>query len=144
MRHVRHAHLIGRRLRAVGLLAILLAAVTACEDELNDPETFMCDEMLEIVIEEAPVTVRYLVSADGSAVVQSVTYTTPEGEVTTTTVDHDDPNDIVFDLDVDFDEPVTAILRARGEVATGGQIGISYTIFSTGETVLGPISVCSA
>jgi hypothetical protein len=28
----------------------------------------------------------------------------------------------------DFDAPVEAILRAQGEVTTGGQIGIAYTI----------------
>jgi hypothetical protein len=130
MRHVRHLCLIGRRLPAVGLLALLLVAAAGCEDELNNPQVFTCDEMLEIVLDadDVPASLIYLVSAGGDAVVESVTYTTPDGDVTTTEIDHDAPNDIVFNHMEDFDAPVEAILRAQGEVTTGGQIGIAYTI----------------
>jgi hypothetical protein len=144
---MRRFHLIGGRLPAVGLLAVLLAAVAGCEDELNNPQSFMCDEMLEIVIEDddVPASLRYLVSADGDAVVQSVTYTTPSGDVTTTMFDHDAPNDIVFDQVVEFDAPVEAVLRAQGEVAAGGQIGIAYTIvFEDGSRFDSFASVCGA
>lgn len=147
MRHVSDVHPTGRRLPLVGVLTLLLAAAAGCEDELNNPQVFACDEMLEIVIdaEDVPATLRYLVSADGDAVVESVTYTTPAGDVTTTTLDHDDPNDIVFDEHVEFDMPVEATLRAQGEVAAGGQIGIAYTIiFEDGSRIDGFPSVCGA
>jgi len=147
MRHVRHLRLIGRRLPAVGLLALLLVAAVGCEDELNNPQVFTCDEMLEIVLDDddVPATLRYLVSADGDAVVQSVTYTTAAGDVTTMDLDHDDPNDIVFDQEVAFDAPVEAILRAQGEVTTGGQIGIAYTIVFEDESRFNSLpSVCGA
>jgi hypothetical protein len=144
MRHVRDVRLTGRRLPVVGLLALLVAAA-GCEDELNNPQVFTCDEMLEIVIDDVPASLRYLVSADGDAVVHSVTYTTPTGDVTTTEIDHDAPNDIVFDLEVEFDTPVEAILRAQGEVSAGGQIGIAYTIvFESGERIDSFPSVCGA
>lgn len=114
----------GRRLSVVALLFL----VTGCEDELNDPEVGSCDLTLDVEIDDVPASLRYLVSADGNAVVNSVTYTTPAGEVTTTTLDHDAPNAIVFNQEVDFDAPVVAMLRAQGEVATGGQIGLAYTL----------------
>lgn len=141
MRHLHDVRLTARRLPVVGLFALLLAAA-GCEDELNNPEVESCDEMLEIAIEEVPVTLEYRVAADGQAVVQSVTYTTPTGDVTTTDIDHDAANDIVFQHGEEFDEPTDATLRVQGEIATGGQIGISYTIFSDGPPVAGPISVC--
>lgn len=143
MRHLRNVRLTIRRLPVVGLLALLLAAA-GCEDELNNPESFTCDEMLEIAIEEVPVTLEYRVAADGQAVVQSVTYTTPTGDVTSTDIDHDAPDNIVFRQPVEFDEPTEATLRVQGEIATGGQIGISYTLFIDGVPDPGPISVCGA
>ncbi|HSM07441.1 MAG TPA: hypothetical protein VLA33_00305 [Gemmatimonadota bacterium] len=144
MRHLRNVRPTVRRLPAVGLLALLLAAA-GCEDELNNPQSFECDELLEIAIEEVPASLRYLVSTGGSAVVESVTYTTPAGDVTTTDLDHQAPNDIIFDETVEFDAPVEAILRAQGEVATGGQIGIAYTIvFDDGSRIDGNPSVCGA
>lgn len=141
MRHLRNVRLTARRLPAVGLLALALAAA-GCEDELNNPESFECDEVLEIAIVEVPVTLEYRVAAGGQAVVESVTYTTPTGDVTTMDIDHDAANDIVFQHAEEFDEPTEATLRARGEIAAGGQIGISYTIFSDAAPVAGPISVC--
>lgn len=146
MRHLRNVRLTARRLPVVGLLALLLAAA-GCEDELNNPQTFECDEMLEIDLDldDVPASLRYLVSAGGSAVVESVTYTTTAGDETTTDLDHQAPNDIVFDETVDFDEPVAAILRAQGVVATGGQIGIAYTIiFEDGSRFDSNPSVCGA
>lgn len=144
MRHYRDVRLTPARLPAVGLLALLVAAA-GCGDELNNPESFECDEMLEINIEDVPASLRYLVSADGSAVVESVTYTTTEGDVTTTDLDHQAANDIVFDETILFDAPVEAVLRARGEVATGGQIGIAYTIiFEDGSRFDSFPSVCGA
>lgn len=127
MRHLRNVRLRARRLPAVGLFALLLAAA-GCEDELNNPQTAMCDVSFEVTLDDVPATIRYLVSADGDAVVQDVTYTTPTGDVTTTDLDHDAPNAIVFDVTEAFDEPVDASLRARGEIAAGGQIGLAYTI----------------
>jgi len=121
---MRRSLLIGRRVAVVALLLL----VAGCEDELSDPQVESCDLMLEVEIDDVPASLRYLVSADGSAVVGSVTYTTPAGEVTTTTLDHDAPNAIVFQQDVVFDAPVVAMLRAQGEVATGGQIGLAYTL----------------
>lgn len=145
MRHVHDVPLTTRRLPVVGVLVLLLAAVAGCEDELNNPQVFTCDEMLEVTIDDVPATLRYLVSADGDAVVHSVTYTTPDGDVTTTTLDHEAPNDIVFDQAVEFDAPVQATLRAQGEVATGGQIGIAYTIvFEDGSRLDSSPSVCGA
>lgn len=129
MRHLRNVRLTAGRLPAVGLAALLLAAA-GCEDELNNPQVFTCDEMLEIALDadDVPATLTYLVSAGGDAVVLSVTYTTSAGDVTTMDLDHDNPNDIVFSQMEHFDAPVDAILRAQGEVTTGGQIGIAYTI----------------
>ncbi|MFW6088351.1 MAG: hypothetical protein ACODAB_01280 [Gemmatimonadota bacterium] len=144
MRLIRHIRLTARHLPAVGLLALLLAAA-GCEDELNNPESFECDELLEIGIDDVPASLRYLVSAGGSAAVQSVTYTTTEGDVTTTDLDHEAANDIVFDQTIEFDAPVEAVLRARGEVAAGGQIGIAYTIvFEDGSRIDSNPSVCGA
>lgn len=144
MRHHRNVRLTARRLPVVGLLALVLAAA-GCEDELNNPDSFVCDELYEIDIDEAPASLRYLVSAGGSAVVESVTYTTAEGDVTTTDLDHQAPNDIVFDETIEFDAPVEAVLRAQGEVATGGQIGIAYTIvFEDGSRFDSNPSVCGA
>ena len=127
MRHHRNTRLTARRLPAVGLLALLLAAA-GCEDELNNPQTAECDVSFNVTLDDVPATIRYLVSADGNAVVQNVTYTTPTGDVTTTDLDHDAPDAIVFDVTEAFDEPVDASLRARGEIAAGGQIGLAYTI----------------
>lgn len=144
MRDLRHVRPTARHLPAVGLFALLLAAA-GCEDELNNPESFACDEQYDIVIDDVPASLRYLVSAGGSAVVESVTYTTTEGDVTTTDLDHQAANDIVFDQTVEFDAPVEAVLRARGEVATGGQIGIAYTIvFEDGSRFDSNPSVCGA
>lgn len=143
MRHLRSFRRTARHLPAVGLFALLLAAA-GCEDELNNPESFACDETLEIAIEEVPVTLEYRVAAGGQAVVQSVTYTTPTGDVTTMDIDHDAANDLVFQHGVEFDEPTDATLRAQGEIASGGEIGISYTIFGAGAPVAGPISVCGS
>lgn len=146
MRLFRNARLTARHLPAVALFALLLAAA-GCEDELNNPQSFECDEMLEIDIgiDDVPASLRYLVSAGGSAVVGSVTYTTPAGDETTTDLDHQAPNEIVFDETVQFDAPVEAVLRARGEVAAGGQIGIAYTIvFDDGSRFDSNPSVCGA
>lgn len=146
MRRFRHVRLTARQLPAVGLFVLLLATV-GCEDELSNPETFECDEMLEINldIDDVPASLRYLVSAGGNAAVESVTYTTTGGDETTTDLDHQAPNEIVFDETVDFDEPVEAVLRAQGEVATGGQIGIAYTIiFEDGSRFDSNPSVCGA
>lgn len=146
MRLFRNARLTARHLPAVGFFALLLAAA-GCEDELNNPETFTCDEMLEIDIgsDEVPASLRYLVSTGGNAVVESVTYTTTAGDETTTDLDHQAPNDIVFDETVEFDAPVEAVLRAQGVVATGGQIGIAYTIvFDDGSRFDSNPSVCGA
>lgn len=141
MPDLRNVRLTARHLPVVGIFALLLAAV-GCEDELNNPDSFACDEMLEIAIEEVPVILEYRVAADGQAVVHSVTYTTPTGDVTTMDIDHDAPNDIVFQHGEEFDEPTDATLRVQGEIAAGGQIGISYSIFSDEPPVAGPISVC--
>lgn len=129
MRHLRDVRLTARRLPVVGLLALLLAAA-GCEDELNNPQTATCDVSFEVTLDDVPATIRYLVSADGNAVVQNVTYTTPTGDVTTTDLDHDAPDAIVFDSTLAFAEPVDASLRARGEIAAGGQIGLAFTIQS--------------
>ncbi len=128
MRHLRNVRRTARRLPVVGLLALLLAAA-GCEDELNNPQTAMCDVSFEVTLDDVPAEITYLVSADGNAVVEDVTYTTPTGDVTTTDLEHDDPNAIVFDVTERFEEPVDASLRARGEIAAGGQIGLAFTIF---------------
>lgn len=127
MRHLRNLRLTVRRLSVVGLLALVLAAA-GCEDELNNPQTAMCDVSFEVTLDDVPAEIRYLVSADGDAVVQNVTYTTPTGDVTTTDLDHDAPSTIVFDVTEAFDETVDVSLRARGEIAAGGQIGLAFTI----------------
>lgn len=127
MRHFHNVRLTARHLPAVGILALLLAAA-GCEDELNNPQTAMCDVSFEVTLDDVPATIRYLVSADGDAVVQNVTYTTPTGDVTTTDLDHDAPDTFVFDGTEAFDEPVDASLRARGEIAAGGQIGLGFII----------------
>lgn len=135
MRHLRSFRQTARHLPAAGLLTLLLAAA-GCEDELNNPETAMCDVSFEVPLDDVPATIRYLVSADGDAVVQNVTYTTPTGDVTTTDLDHDAPNTFVFDETEAFDEPVDASLRARGEIAAGGQIGLGFIIQpNDGETI---------
>lgn len=127
MRHLRNIRMTLRRLPAVGLVALLLAAA-GCEDELNNPQTAECDVSFEVTLDDVPATIQYLVSADGDAVVQNVTYTTPTGDVTTTDLDHDNPNAIVFNLTEAFDEPADVSLRARGEIAAGGQIGLAFVI----------------
>ena len=139
---MRRASLNGRRLSVVALL--LLA--TGCEDELNDPQIESCDETLEIEVAEAPATINYLVAADGNAVVNSVTYTTSAGEQTVNSFAGNSCEEgIVFCEQVMFDEPVNATLRARGEVATGGQIGITYTVtFEDAMPIVGPITLCGA
>ena len=137
---MRHFRLIDRLAPAVALLV----GAAACADELNNPQVESCDETLEIQVAEAPATINYLVAADGNAIVNSVTYTTPSGDQTVTSFTGScGEADIVFCENVPFDEPVDAILRARGEVATGGQIGITYSItFEDATPITGPIAVC--
>jgi len=127
MGHFRNVRPTIRRLPAVGLFALLLAA-GGCDDELNDPQPLACDEQVEISVADAPASLRYLVAASGNAVVESVTYTTTEGEMTTTDLDDQAADGIVFDETVEFAAPVEAILRARGEVSAPGEIGIAFTI----------------
>lgn len=128
---------------------LLLLAVAGCEDELNNPQANDCEERLEFQVNETPATVRYFVAVDGSAILESVTYTTPDGDVTTTTFSDECPGGdtdgaIEFCADVEFDEAMDAAIQAEGEVATGGQIGITYTIFHESlPRVEGPISFCT-
>lgn len=128
------------------LAAVSLLFLPACEDELSEPEVRSCDETIEVVVEEVPTTVRYLVAADGNAVVNSVTYATPTGPITV-----DSPtaveggSDIVLREDVEFAEAATATLRAQGEVATGGQIGLTYSLIPDDQALpveTGPITLC--
>lgn len=128
------------------LTALLIAAfVVACGDELNAPQAQSCDERLELSVEE-PATVEYRVRA-GNAIVASVTFTTPVGDSTITSFPDQDPDDFSFDRNVQFAEPADAQLRAVGEVATAGQIAITYTIIpddGAHAVVNGPIAACGA
>lgn len=118
-----------RPLRLIGrcLPALLLAlVVAACEDELTNPEVRTCSETMTIEIAE-PGNLNYLVAVDGNAVVRSVTYTTPGGDVTVDSPPDEGPNEILFQEEVAFEGAATAMLSVEGEVALGGQIGLSWT-----------------
>lgn len=123
--------LIGRSLPALVLLGVM-----ACEDELNEPQVQMCTATLPINT-TVPGTLGYLVAVDGTAIVRSVSYTTPAGELTVTSPP--DPGDgLVFDESVVFDAPVEAELSVEGEVAGEGQIGLSFT-FIPEDSSLPPV-----
>lgn len=116
------------RLRMIGrcCLPALLLAAAACEDELSNPQVQSCDETVSVTVAE-PGTLRYLVAVDGNAVVQSVTYTTPDGDVTVNSPPDESPDEILFREDVVFEGAADAALSVTGEVALGGQIGLSWT-----------------
>lgn len=123
--------MIGRSLAAL----VLLAAV-ACEDELNDPQVQMCTATLPISL-NVPGTLTYLVAVDGTAIVRSATYTTPSGDVTVDSPP-DPGNGIVLDESVVFEAAAEAELSVEGEIAGGGEIGLSFT-FIPEDPTLSPV-----
>ena len=134
-----------RLIRAGWYLPVLLA-LAGCEDELAGPQTNLCDEQVDISVEE-PATVRYLVAAGGSAVITRITYTEVEGDSILNSPADQSADEIYFRRDVEFEAPVEAILRVQGEVATAGEIGLSYTILPTDPEqpeIFGPVVLCGA
>lgn len=124
-------------------LALVLLA-TACEDELANPRVQTCDETLDIVV-ETPGILRYLVSGAGNAVVQSITYSTPAGDSTLAFPLADSPNGDLFRKDVRFEDPAEATFNVMGEVAAGGEIGITYSLIPTDGDIAvenGPLLLC--
>ena len=122
----------------------LVLVVAACDDELANPPVETCDETLQITV-DVPGTLRYLVSAAGGAVVQSITFTTPAGDSTLAFPLADSPNGDLFRKDVTFEEPAEATFNVMGEVATGGEIGITYSLIPEADSLAvrnGPLQLC--
>ena len=112
-----------RGMAGVGL-AVLLATVVGCNDELaNNPNVGLCDETLSFDITDVPAEVLYNVSASGPALVLTVTYTLPTGD--TTVVLPALPFEEIPDF---FTVPTSAQIHVTGEVATGGDIAIGYAL----------------
>ena len=104
-------------------LAVLLGTVVGCSDELaNNPNPSSCDRTLSFDITDVPAEVLYNVSASGPAVVHSVTYTLPTGDVTVV-----NPA-LPFAEIPTFTVPGPAQIHVIGDVATNGEIAIGYQI----------------
>lgn len=121
--------------------AILLSS--ACADELSRPVTLTCDLQLDLSVDTVPATMTYIVAAGGLATVSSVTFTTPVGDSTLTDPpDENTDGDTYLTREALFDSATAASLRVMGEVSTGGQIGITYTVEPGQPEVAGPFRIC--
>lgn len=108
----------------------LLLITASCADELgNNPQIEDCSLSLPFTIDPGPATIRFLVSANGVSIVETVSFTTPTGVETLTNPPDEEPDDIHLVRDVQFDAPATGFLAVTGEVADPGGIAIAYSIF---------------
>lgn len=124
-------------------LALTLAFVVACSEDLGGPQVRACDESLTVTIDD-PSTLTYLVSVAGDAAVSSVMFTTPAGDSTVNSPPDQAADEILFVRDFDFAAGAEATLRVLGEVAQGGEIGITYIVDPfVGSNINGPISLCA-
>ena len=126
--------------------ALAMLVLAGCEDELAAPQSELCDEQVDISVTESA-TVRYLVAADGNAVVTSITYTTAAGETTLDAPEDQSADEVFLRHDEEFAAPAEALLRVQGEVAPSGEIGLTYTILPTdpdNPETFGPVVLCGA
>lgn len=128
------------------LAAAALAAAglsSACADELSQPVTMACDLQLDLSLDSVPATVNYIVAAGGLATVSSVTFTTPVGDSTLTNPpDENTGSETYLTREASFDSTTAASLRVIGEVSTGGQVGITYTVEPGQPEIAGPFRIC--
>lgn len=130
--------------RGLPILAVLAAA--ACGDDLSGPRSDQCDDQLEIAV-TGPSVVSYLVAAAGQAVVTRVTYTTPMGDTTLVNPEDESSDELLLRRDIAFTEATDAVLRVQGEIASNGEIGLSYNIVPDDpeqQVVIGPTRVCNS
>jgi hypothetical protein len=128
---------------APAALAAALFAASACADELSNPVTVMCDLTLELAVDSVPANVSYIVAAGGLATVSTVRFTTPVGDSTLTNPPDEDPDSETYVVrGATFDSATAVSLRVTGEVSTGGQVGITYTVEPGQPQVAGPFRIC--
>jgi opacity protein-like surface antigen len=136
-----------RRLPIAPVLAAAVSAAlvlsSACADELSQPVTLTCDLQLDLAVDSVPATVSYIVAADGLATVSSVTFTTPVGDSTLTNPpDENTSGETYLTREAIFDSATAVSLRVMGEVSTGGQVGITYTVEPGQPEIAGPFRIC--
>lgn len=124
-------------------LTVALLAAPACSDELANPVTMMCDLSLEIAVDSVPASLNYIVAAGGLALVNSVTFTSAAGDSTLTSpADEDENSQTYLVRQASFDSATVATLRVTGEISTGGQVGITYTVEPGQPDIAGPLRIC--